>query len=117
LISGSRGPAASGALSFLLIPILRGRRAQREEDRTALNVALYQERVAELQAQQGEGVLDAAQMDKGRDEAARELLADTEGVEAPRVAPGQAMPCWRRCWCRCWAWGCTCISAPATRSS
>jgi cytochrome c-type biogenesis protein CcmH len=38
------------ALSFLLIPVLRGRRAQREEDRTALNVALYQERVAELQA-------------------------------------------------------------------
>ena len=28
------------ALSFLLIPVLRGRRAQREEDRTALNVAL-----------------------------------------------------------------------------
>jgi cytochrome c-type biogenesis protein CcmH len=61
---------------------LRGR-AQREEDRTALNVALYQERVAELQAQQGEGVLDAAQMDTGRAEAARELLADTEGVEKP----------------------------------
>ena len=34
------------ALSFLLIPVLRVRRAQREEDRTALNVALYQERVA-----------------------------------------------------------------------
>ena len=32
------------ALSFLLIPVLRERRAQREEDRTALNVALYQER-------------------------------------------------------------------------
>ena len=36
------------ALSFLLIPVLRVRRAQQEEDRTALNVALYQERVAEL---------------------------------------------------------------------
>ncbi len=36
------------ALSFLLIPVLRSRRAQLEEDRTALNVALYQERVAEL---------------------------------------------------------------------
>ncbi|MDY7698708.1 c-type cytochrome biogenesis protein CcmI, partial [Pseudomonas aeruginosa] len=31
------------ALAFLLIPLLRGRRAQAEEDRTALNVALYQE--------------------------------------------------------------------------
>jgi cytochrome c-type biogenesis protein CcmH len=32
------------ALSFLLIPVLRSRRAQLEEDRTALNVALYQAR-------------------------------------------------------------------------
>ena len=38
------------ALSFILIPVLRARRAQREEDRTALNVALYQERVAEMKA-------------------------------------------------------------------
>ncbi|WP_247267697.1 MULTISPECIES: c-type cytochrome biogenesis protein CcmI [Pseudomonas] len=81
------------ALSFLLIPVLRGRRAQREEDRTALNVALYQERVAELQAQQAEGVLDVAQMDSGRAEAARELLADTEGVAAPRVSRlGKPLP-------------------------
>ncbi|MCW8278000.1 c-type cytochrome biogenesis protein CcmI [Pseudomonas sp. PCH199] len=74
------------ALSFLLIPVLRSRRAQLEEDRTALNVALYQDRVAELQTQQEEGVLDAAQMNAGRAEAARELLADTEGVAAPRVS-------------------------------
>jgi cytochrome c-type biogenesis protein CcmH len=74
------------ALSFLLIPVLRSRRAQLEEDRTALNVALYQERVAELQTQHEEGVLTAAQMDAGRAEAARELLADTEGVAAPRVS-------------------------------
>ncbi|MGE8151664.1 c-type cytochrome biogenesis protein CcmI [Pseudomonas vancouverensis] len=81
------------ALSFLLIPVLRSRRAQREEDRTALNVALYQERVAELQTQQEEGVLDAAQMDAGRAEAARELLADTEGAEAPRVSRlGKPLP-------------------------
>ncbi|TKK04491.1 c-type cytochrome biogenesis protein CcmI [Pseudomonas fluorescens] len=81
------------ALSFLLIPVLRGRRAQREEDRTALNVALYQERVAELQTQQSEGVLDAAQLDAGRAEAARELLADTEGVEKPRESRlGKPLP-------------------------
>ena len=81
------------ALSFLLIPVLRGRRAQREEDRTALNVALYQERVAELQTQQAEGVLDATQMTAGRDEAARELLADTEGADAGRVSRlGKPLP-------------------------
>ena len=81
------------ALSFLLIPVLRGRRAQREEDRTALNVALYQERVAELQAQRQEGVLTAEQFETGRAEAARELLADTEGVAPGRVSSlGKAIP-------------------------
>ena len=81
------------ALSFLLIPVLRGRRAQREEDRTALNVALYQERVAELQVQREEGVLTAEQLEAGRAEAARELLADTEGVAPGRVSSlGKAIP-------------------------
>ncbi|HDS1755841.1 c-type cytochrome biogenesis protein CcmI [Pseudomonas putida] len=81
------------ALGFLLIPTLRGRRQQQEEDRTALNVALYQERVAELAAQQAAGVLDDAQLASGRDEAARELLADTEGAEAPRQGHlGKVLP-------------------------
>lgn len=74
------------ALGFLLIPALRGQRAQREEDRTALNVALYQERLSELQGQQEEGVLSAALVQSARDEAARELLADTEGAEKARTA-------------------------------
>ena len=74
------------AACFLLIPVLRGRRAQREEDRTALNVALYQERVAELRVQQAEGVLDTAQLESGQAEAARELLADTEGADSCPVS-------------------------------
>ncbi len=74
------------ALGFLLIPVLRGQRAQREEDRTALNVALYQERLSELQGQQEEGVLSGMQIQSARDEAARELLADTEGAEKARTA-------------------------------
>ncbi|MCO7506766.1 MULTISPECIES: c-type cytochrome biogenesis protein CcmI [Pseudomonas] len=81
------------ALSFLLIPVLRVRRAQQEEDRTALNVALYQERVAELQAQGEAGVLTAEQLDRGRDEAARELLADTDNAEPDRSARlGKTLP-------------------------
>ena len=89
----SAGLLLLAALSFLLIPILRGRSRQLEEDRTALNVALYQERVAELAAQEAAGVLDEAQMAKGRDEAGRELLADTEGAEAPRQGHlGKALP-------------------------
>ncbi|WP_301151772.1 c-type cytochrome biogenesis protein CcmI [Metapseudomonas otitidis] len=81
------------ALAFLLIPVLRGRKAQAEEDRTALNVALYQERLAELQAQHEAGTLTEAQLDAGRAEAARELLADTEGAAADRSARlGRALP-------------------------
>ncbi|WP_137888084.1 c-type cytochrome biogenesis protein CcmI [Pseudomonas sp. 2FE] len=72
------------ALAFLLIPVLRGRRAQAEEDRTALNVALYQERLAELEDEQQAGVLSTEQLDAGRTDAARELLADTEGAEQER---------------------------------
>ena len=81
------------ALSFLLIPVLRERRAQREEDRIALNVALYEERVAELHGQQAQGVLSAEQMDAGRAEAARELLADTEGSGPVRTSRlGKPLP-------------------------
>lgn len=81
------------ALAFLLIPVLRGRKAQAEEDRTALNVALYQERLAELQTQHEAGTLTEAQLEAGRAEAARELLADTEGAAADRSARlGRALP-------------------------
>jgi cytochrome c-type biogenesis protein CcmH len=70
------------ALAFLLLPVVRGRGVQAEEDRTALNVTLYQERLRELQNQRDAGVLSEEQYATGRDEAARELLADTEGAES-----------------------------------
>lgn len=81
------------ALAFLLLPILRGRKAQAEEDRTALNVALYQERLAELAAQRAAGTLTEKQLEAGRADAARELLDDTEGSDATRSARlGRAVP-------------------------
>jgi cytochrome c-type biogenesis protein CcmH len=70
------------ALAFLLIPVVRGRKLQAEEDRTALNVTLYQEHLQDLQAQHASGALNTEQLASGRDEAARELLADTEGAQA-----------------------------------
>ncbi|MEW9682255.1 c-type cytochrome biogenesis protein CcmI [Pseudomonas sp. TE50-2] len=90
----SAGLLLLAALAFLLLPILRGhRRQQAEQDRTALNVALYEERVAELAAQQAAGVLDDRQLATGRDEAARELLADTERDDAVRQGRlGKAIP-------------------------
>lgn len=81
------------ALAFLLLPILRGRKAQAEEDRTALNVALYQERLAELAAQRAAGTLTEEQLEAGRADAARELLDDTEGSDDTRSARlGRAVP-------------------------
>lgn len=81
------------ALGVLLVPLLRGRKAQTEEDRTALNVALYQERLAELQTQQTAGLLSAEQAAQGQAQAGRELLNDTEGCEAERSTRlGQWLP-------------------------
>ncbi|MDA7085914.1 c-type cytochrome biogenesis protein CcmI [Pseudomonas sp. SA3-5] len=78
----SAGLLLLAALGFLLIPVLRGRKAQAEEDRTALNVTLYQERLQELENQRQAGALSDEQWQNGRDEAARELLADTQGAES-----------------------------------
>ncbi|PZP81662.1 MAG: c-type cytochrome biogenesis protein CcmI, partial [Ectopseudomonas oleovorans] len=80
------------ALAFLLIPVLRIRKLQAEEDRTALNVTLYQERLQELENQLQAGVLDEAQMEAGRAEAARELLDDTEGVQRRSSVLGGKIP-------------------------
>jgi cytochrome c-type biogenesis protein CcmH len=77
----SAGLLLLAALAFLLIPLLRGRNAQAEEDRTALNVTLYQERVQELEGEHQAGILSTAQLQAGRDDAARELLTDTAGAE------------------------------------
>ncbi|MFC5696419.1 c-type cytochrome biogenesis protein CcmI [Pseudomonas sp. GCM10022186] len=81
------------ALAFLLLPVLRGRKAQTEEDRTSLNVALYQERLDELESQRAAGTLTAEHYEDGRAEAARELLADTEGADNGRSSRlGKALP-------------------------
>lgn len=81
------------ALAFLLLPVLRGRRLQAEEDRTALNVALYEERLSELTAQQAAGTLTLEQYEMGRADAARELIDDTEGSDAHRSSNlGRAVP-------------------------
>lgn len=81
------------ALAFLLLPLLRGHRAQAEEDRTALNVALYEERLGELAAQSSAGTLTPEQFEAGRADAARELLDDTEGGETHRISNlGRAIP-------------------------
>lgn len=81
------------ALLLLLWPVLRGRKDQAEEDRTALNIALYEEHIAELEAQHANGALSAEQLAEGRIEADRELLDDTD-VGRPKQSAnlGNALP-------------------------
>ena len=80
------------SLAFVLLPAWRGRQQQTEEDRTALNVALYQERIAELERQESEGELSAEQLAAARDEATRELLDDTAVRPAREGRLGRAVP-------------------------
>lgn len=81
------------ALLLLLWPVLRGRKDQTEEDRTALNIALYEEHIAELEAQHANGALSAEQLAEGRLEASRELLDDTDvGRPKQSVNLGNALP-------------------------
>ena len=70
------------ALAFLLLPLLRGRGVQAEEDRTALNVALYQERLGEL-AERYHGIA------VGRDQKAvgRRVVRGPEGRLDEATAP------------------------------
>lgn len=55
---------------------------RREIDRSALNVALYEERMAELREQQAAGQLDSLQVQAIAGEASRLLLEDADGQSA-----------------------------------
>jgi len=84
-------PAAlllAAAMAFVLVPLLLARPPGADADRAALNVALYHERLRELQAQCHAGVLDPDQFEAGRAEAARALLADA-GDRPRRPAHGR----------------------------
>ncbi len=82
-----------GALMLMLWPVLNVQRLQDEEDRTALNVALYQERLAELQGQLDQGTLSQELFNQGQVEAERELLEDTaQGAPQQKAHLGKTLP-------------------------
>ena len=72
------------AVAVVVWPLWR-RRSNERVDRTALNVALYEERVAELQAQQRAGDLTESQAQGAQQEASRLLLEDTAAADAQRA--------------------------------
>lgn len=81
------------AMLLILWPVLNVRKHQAEEDRTALNVALYQERLAELQSQLDQGTLSDELFEQGRLEAERELLEDTaQGAPQQSARLGITLP-------------------------
>jgi len=69
------------ALGFILPPLLRTTDTQTEVDRKQMNVAIFQERLAELQ----DSLRDPAHLAQARAELARDLLHDTQ-------APTSATP-------------------------
>ena len=81
------------AVAFLLTPVLRRPRSHVDANRTGMNIGVYQERIAELQAQRNAGILDAAQLEAGRAEAALELLDDAPGARQITRGPlGRLVP-------------------------
>lgn len=70
------------ALGLLLIPLLRDRTPAYDTDRTALNVALYEEQLREVDEALKRGTVSEAGAQATRDEAARTLLADTDRAES-----------------------------------
>lgn len=86
------GALLLAALAFLGLPLWRPPAAV-EANRRALNVSLYQERLATLAEQHAAGTLSAEQLQAGQAEAARALLADTERAgAAPGAGTGRRAP-------------------------
>ncbi len=83
----------AAALAFILVPQLRLPRRRIDANRTRLNVGLYRERLRELETQHDAGTLDAAQLEAGRVEAARDLLDDAQDPErAAGASLGRTVP-------------------------
>jgi cytochrome c-type biogenesis protein CcmH len=82
------------ALGFLLTPAVRGYRLAAQGDRTAQNVALYEERLDVLSQQHKAGLLTPDEWEAGQVEAARELLSDSQqaGHIAGRAIRGKLVP-------------------------
>lgn len=68
---------------IVLWPVWQSHR-KKAVDRTALNVGLYEERVAELGSQLAEGELSVAQHDEALEEAGKLLLEDTAKADEAR---------------------------------
>lgn len=80
------------AILFIVLPLLRQTQtlAGRSPDQDALNLQVFQQRVAELDGDLSAGYLDRSQYDAARHDLERELLYDLEGGAAKDT--GEASP-------------------------
>ncbi|MEH3023471.1 MAG: c-type cytochrome biogenesis protein CcmI [Pseudomonas oryzihabitans] len=85
---GLAGLLAILATLILLVPLLRGGRAE-QDNRALLNRTLYRERLAEIRLRAGRGELDALALQDAETEAARSLLADSPSQESPPPRRGR----------------------------
>lgn len=80
------------ALIFLIPPLIKGKKEQEVVERNKLNLAIYKDKLAEIEDDLRNGVLNQDQYDKARQELERSLLedvtpnTDSEGVE-PKTHP------------------------------
>lgn len=77
---------------FLVWPVWKARRQRNAVDRTALNVALYEERVAELGAQLDAGEITRELHDIALEEAGKLLLEDTARADEARRPTHRGSP-------------------------
>lgn len=78
---------AAAAVGWMLPPLLRRRSADGGVERTASNLAVYRDQLAELDVDLNSGTLSAAQYEQAKHEIERRVLdeAGGEGIPAPRV--------------------------------
>ena len=84
------------ALAFLLWPLWRGNPSSGASARNALNVAIFKDRMAELDQELADETLTPEQHAQARNELRRDLLLNTEPAEQPEAppAPDRAVGRW-----------------------
>ncbi len=82
------------AILFVALPLLRQTQtlAGRSPDQDALNLQVFQQRVAELDGDLSAGYLDRSQYDAARHDLERELLYDLDGGPATGAEPASKPP-------------------------
>lgn len=76
------------ALAFVLPPLIDGRQMQAPAA-DELNRALYQQRLAELEQDRDNGLLDATQYDQARRELQRDFMSDMDNLAMPKSSSAE----------------------------